>query len=105
MAASRAPGHLSAPQKRLWLHVAGTWDLEQHQLRLLTLMCEALDRGEQAREAVKSDGAYLPDRFGQLKPHPALAVERDARIAVARLARELNLEPPASESRPPRRRT
>jgi phage terminase small subunit len=68
-------------------------------------MCEALDRGEEARNAVKSDGTYLRDRFGQLKPHPALAVERDARVAVARLARELNLEPPAPEARPPRRTT
>jgi P27 family predicted phage terminase small subunit len=88
----RAPQHLSKAQRALWRHVMAEYELEPHHLKLLTLLCEALDRGEQARQAIASDGAYLPDRFGQLKAHPAVAVERDARIAAARLTRELDLD-------------
>lgn len=80
------------------------YELGQHHVKLLTLLCEALDRGEHARETIAASGAYVRDRFGQLKAHPAVAVERDARIAVARLTRELDLDgDPAPDPRPPRR--
>ncbi len=82
------------------------YDLERHHVNLLTLLCEALDRGEQARQAIAQDGAYVADRFAQLKAHPAVAVERDARIAAARLTRELDLDgEPAPDPRPPRMNT
>ena len=46
----------------------------------------------------------VPGREGGIRPHPAVTIERDARLAVARLVRELDLDvsPPASErSGPP----
>jgi hypothetical protein len=99
----RAPQHLSKAQRAFWRHVMGVYELDQHHVKPLTLLCEALDRGDQARRAIARDGAYLPDRFGQLKAHPAVAVERDARIAVARLTRELDLDgTPEPDPRPPR---
>jgi phage terminase small subunit len=70
----------------------GRYDLRLHHLRLLRLLCEALDRAEEARKAIAQVGAYVPDRFGQLKPHPALMVERDSRASAAKLARELALD-------------
>jgi phage terminase small subunit len=79
------------------------YDLQAHHLRLLTLAGEAWDRAAEARERIAADGAYAEDRFGQLRAHPAIAVERDARLAFARLIRELALddeEPPGP--RPPR---
>ena len=41
----------------------------------------------------------MPGREGGLRPHPCVGIERDARLAVARLVRELDLdvEPPVSE--------
>jgi phage terminase small subunit len=99
----RAPQYLSKGSRAFWRHVIGVYEFEPHHVKLLTLLCEALDRGERARQAIASDGAYLPDRFGQLKAHPAVAVERHARIAAVRLTRELDLDgSPEPDPRPPR---
>lgn len=98
-----APEHLSERSTALWGDVVATWPLESHQLRLLEEACVALDRSAEAREAIERDGAFVTDRFAQLKAHPGVAVERDARIAAARLFRELNLNLAEAEgARPPR---
>lgn len=85
--------------------MVGDYELESHHLLLLQAACEAWDRMQQARVAIKRDGAYLPDRYGVRKPHPAIGVERDSRVAFARLVRELDLDgEPAPDPRVPRRR-
>ena len=73
-------------------------------LHVLAAACEAWDRAEEARQRIAADGPYLADRFGQLKPHPALAVERDGRVAFLRSLRELSLDAAPPDPRPPRRR-
>ena len=63
---------------------------------------EAWDRCVEAREALAAHGLTFEDRFGQPRARPEVAIERDNRIALARLVRELGLdvhEP--EESRPP----
>ena len=68
------------------------YELEEHKERVLTLAPESFDRATEARESLERDGAFYLDRFGTPKAHPAVAVERDARLAFARLVRELRLE-------------
>lgn len=99
--APKPPKHLRAATAAWWKAVAAEYTLEPHHLRLLTLAAEAWDRCEEARETLAAEGAYFKDRFGQPKAHPALAVERDSRIAFARLLRELGLDLEPPESRPP----
>lgn len=77
-----APRHLRAATRRWWYEVVGVYDLEPHHLRLLQAACEAWDRMTEAREALKRDGSYLPDRYGGRKAHPALRVESDCRVPV-----------------------
>lgn len=96
MTVRRAPAHLTEPTRRWWRSVMDTFEVEEHQERLLTLAGEAWDRALEARETIAAQGAYYSDRFGQPRAHPALAVERDSRVAFARLVRELGLDPPAS---------
>jgi P27 family predicted phage terminase small subunit len=101
----RAPSHLSTATKKWWRQVADEYELAPHHVRLLTLACEAWDRSRQARELLERDGVTYQDRFGAPRKHPAVSVEENARIAFARLVRELDLEgEPQPDPRPPRRR-
>jgi P27 family predicted phage terminase small subunit len=103
-ASPTAPKHLRAPTRRWWSSVQADYTLEPHHVRLLTMMAEAWDRCQEAREAIEEHGLVYTDRFGSPKPRPEVAVERDSRIAFARLLRELNLDVDApDESRIPRR--
>lgn len=103
MTTTRTPAGLGKHGKRLWREVTDDYDLEAWQLELLHLGCQALDRCHQAAEHVAEHGAITTDRFGALKASPAVAIERDARIAVARVLRELALEvDDVGTVRPPR---
>jgi phage terminase small subunit len=98
----RAPQHLRPATRAWYRHVVQAFELEQHHLRLLQLAGESWDRAEQAREALTQHGIVFTDRFGCPRSRPEIAVERDCRIAFARLLRELDLdvEPPTSPKRP-----
>lgn len=86
------PAHLSASMRAWWRQVVADYDLEPHHLLLLAQACEAHDRATQAREQVDAAGPVTTDRFGQLRAHPAVQIERDSRAAFARLVRQLDLE-------------
>jgi phage terminase small subunit len=96
------PEHLAAPTANWWVNVQTDYELEPHHIRLLTLACEAFDRTQQAREIIGRDGPVIVTDHG-MKAHPAVAIERDSRLAFARLVRELDLdsEPPPDRARPP----
>lgn len=98
----KAPKHLRAATARWWESVMDDYALEQHHIRLLTLAAEAWDRGQEAREALVKHGLTFNDRFGAPHSRPEVAIERDSRIAFARLVRELALDvdAPAEAARP-----
>ena len=99
----KSPDHLTESSRDWWLGIVGEYDLEAHHLRLLTLAAEAWDRGQQARETVAKEGAFYLNKAGEPRAHPGVAVERDSRIAYARLMRELDLDGvPEPDIRPPR---
>src|SRR5256885_16891262 len=102
-AGPQGPRHLEAATAAWWVSVVTTWELDEHHVRLLTLACEAYDTAVTARKVIATKGLTFKDRFGQPKPRPEVAIERDARIAFARLLRELDLdvEPPGDEPGPP----
>lgn len=97
------PAHLS-PEVAVWFcSVVSQFVLEDHHLRLLRAACEAWDRCQQARVILAEQGLTYLDRFGAPRSRPEIAVERDSRLAFARLVRELNLDvDPPPESRLPR---
>jgi phage terminase small subunit len=104
------PRHLSKASKAWWRQIVSDFELADWQHRILTSAGEAFDRATQAREQVDAEGLTVADRFGQRRPHPLLAVERDSRTAFLRATRELALEvdgPVSSpvSARPPRIRS
>jgi len=99
----KAPEHLTKASRAWWSGIAAEYELEDHHLRLLTLAAEAWDRGQQARETLEESGAYYLNKAKEPRAHPAVAVERDSRIAYARLMRELDLDGyPEPDTRLPR---
>jgi phage terminase small subunit len=100
---SKAPRHLSHDMKVWFDSVVATYQMEPHHLRLLQLACEAWDRASDARQEIGEIGMTFIDKHGSPHPVPQVGIERDARIAFARILRELDLdaEPPKSPSQPP----
>jgi len=96
------PEHLSRRSRAFWRRISADYVLETHQLELLRHACEAMDVADRARAELEGSSLVVADRYGQLRPHPAVNIARDARLGLARLLRELNLDIGAEESRPPR---
>jgi hypothetical protein len=84
--------------------VTRDYELDSSSLKLLTEAASALDRIGQARVLLETGGLIYFDRFNVPRRHPAVSIEQDARLAFARLLRELDLEgSPLPDPRPPRR--
>jgi len=77
--------------------------LESHHERLLTAAAELWDRATHARQVIDAEGTTYADRFGQPRERPEVAIERQSKIAFARLLRELALDvdEPAERATPP----
>jgi phage terminase small subunit len=103
----KPPGYLR-PETRAWFSgVIADYDMQPHHIKLLTLAAEAWDRGQQARELLLAEGVIVTSRQGP-KAHPGIAIERDARLAFARIVAQLSLdtEPPIdSDTRSAQRST
>ncbi len=56
---------------------------------------ESFDRMRESQRLLAAEGLVVRDRWGQAKPHPAAAIERDSRAAWLRglAALGLDLEP------------
>ena len=87
------PGHLSAEARRRWRALVAEYDLrDEGAQQVLRLALEALDRALSSTAAIAAEGTTFKDRFGQPRPHPLLAVERDARGQFLAGLRVLNLD-------------
>jgi len=90
---SLPPRHLSAEAQTWWRRLVDQYELEDDAARLiLQTAFEAFDRLRGCQAAIKRDGAKVTDRFGQDKPHPLLAAERDARSQMLSALKALNLD-------------
>ena len=97
----KVPSYLSATAQRWAASVIdGAGDaVTETDFALIIRAAEALDKAETARRRLARDGIIVPDRFGQIKAHPACALERDSRAAFCRICAQLGLDAPGeSES-------
>jgi phage terminase small subunit len=89
----KPPKYLQTATKKWWKSVVSRWCLEDHHIRLLTLAAGAWDRAEQARELLAEHGlTFLDPKLNRPVARPEVAIERDSRLAFARLIRELDLD-------------
>ena len=104
MSKQDVPQHLAGATQIWFRSVLRDYAMEPHHVKLLTQACQAWDRAEAARQAIEQHGMVYQDRFNAPRARPEIAIERDSRLAFARLLRELclDIEPP-SEVRLPRR--
>ena len=94
------PRHLSPDSRRLWRDVLASFELEPAELKTLDLALIALDRAHAARRAIRREGMLVADRFGQSKPHPAVAIEERARMDFLKLMRALALPYEETDAEP-----
>jgi len=87
------PRHLSRDGKLLFRLVAREYEIDDPSgVRILRLACEAYDRCQAARRQIDGEGLTVKDRYGQIRPHPLLTVERDARAACLACLKALHLD-------------
>lgn len=89
----KPPAGLSTEAVGWWKRITTEFVFETPDtLLILEAAMRAFDRMEQARAAVDREGLVTVDRFGQLRPHPALLVERDSRTSMCRCLKQLGLD-------------
>src|SRR4051794_32240918 len=86
------PRHLTA-MTRAWLrHLLGTYSFSPSEWSLAVLGAEARDRAATARRQLGREGLTIVSRFGELKPHPCVAIARDSTALYSRLLAQLDLD-------------
>lgn len=94
-----APRRLSVEARGWWAKFTEGWALDDAALLILTTALEAFDRMRGAQRAIGREGLVLK-KTG--RAHPAIVVERDARLAMLRALRMLNLDLEPLRDRPGR---
>lgn len=97
------PRHLSKEARGWWVRLVEEYAIDDTPgLLVLEATLEAFDRLRGAQAVLAKEGITAVDRFGQPRQHPATCVERDARTALMRGLKALNLDVvlPGSVGRP-----
>ena len=88
-----APAHLQEPEERLWAELTASHQFDDPaSLALLRTALESHQRARRCREQIDRDGEAVRDKWNQIKCHPLLAAERDARASFLSAMRLLNLD-------------
>lgn len=91
--AANPPRSLSVEARRRWRALVEEYGIgDAGGVQILQTAMEAFDRMAGAQRQILKDGQTSTDRFGQIKAHPLLSVERDARSAMLHALKALNLD-------------
>jgi len=92
------PEHLGQAAKAWFRQIVREFDFEtEAEWKLLEEAAGCVDRLEQCRRAIRRHGLLVKGGSGGLKPNPATVIERDCRVLLCRITRELRLGEPAQE--------
>lgn len=84
------PRGLGPSGRKLWNFVTAENEMLPHEAALLEEACRTRDRITEMREQVAQDGTMLASSQG-MRLHPAIAEERQQRLALARLLATLGV--------------
>lgn len=91
--AQKVPKHLSIEAKKIWRKLTKEYGIsDTGGLEILRQGLEAFDRAEAARISINKVGLLVKDRFGAIKAHPLLPIERDARSSYLQALKALNFD-------------
>jgi len=98
---TKPPKHLTKQAQADWKRFHTDYQLDSDCEDILVELLESMDRKREAQAELKADGITVKNRFGELRPHPACAVERDMRLQILRCLRAIGL--PLSEEQSKRK--
>lgn len=93
------PRDLGADGRRLWASITSGWELADHEVEVLASACRQADRAGEARRLIAAEGITVDSGRAGLKPHPAVAIERNASAAVVSLLRSIGVTPAVEQTR------
>jgi P27 family predicted phage terminase small subunit len=97
------PKHLTSEGKAIWRRLIGEYGIsDAGGLEILQTGLEAHGRMRGVQAQIAREGATFTDRFGQVKSHPLLPVERDARAQYLSALKQLCLDVEPLHARPGR---
>jgi P27 family predicted phage terminase small subunit len=86
-----APPQLSADARQVWREIIAEYDgWGVVELSILCSALEAYDRMRQAQKELRKK-LFMKDKYGQVRPHPCVAIERDSRQAYLRALNQLGI--------------
>jgi P27 family predicted phage terminase small subunit len=89
----KAPKGLTAEARRWWREIQAEYGISDSAgLLLLQTAAEQFMRMRVEEATIDSEGSTIRDRFGQPKQHPAVLNAREARSAMLKCLRNLNLD-------------
>jgi len=98
MSRPRPPAGLSPVARRWWSRLQQGYGIDDGGgLAVLAEGAWSIHRAEAAKLTVEREGMTTTDRWGQVKPHPCVVIERDARAAALRALKQLGLGGDTSE--------
>jgi P27 family predicted phage terminase small subunit len=98
-----APKALTSEARRIYRRLCRAYGIDDEGgFEILRTGLEAWDRMRQVHARIEADGVTFTDRFGQVKAHPLLSVERDARAQYLAALKALNLDVEPLRDRPGR---
>jgi phage terminase small subunit len=90
----RPPKHLAhAVERRLWNALIASYDLaDAASLALLGTAMDSHARARRCRDQINAEGETVRDKWGQLRAHPLIGAEKDARNGWLQAMKALRLD-------------
>ena len=89
----RAPQNLSKEARKEWSRIQQEYGiLDDYGVFLLTRAMECFDKICSYERVIEDQGETLVNRFGEIRVHPLIAAQRDARSSMLQSLKMLNLD-------------